>query len=409
MSDRPGESYTLPALLEITEAQGNANLRLGGPRMPEVSYPGAIAWDEMEHLGEQASEELSSVSEACGALTLSEEKRDWALQKLRSIGTMLLCKILGKYMCTWHEGTTSLGPGTLTWGPGNPPMMDVKISCNDCLVVPAEILPLANPVGSGPQAGLEDAVALVGFGASCHRPTTAPRAPADEALLNPQALRFYWHADLKGAREQWKWLAKRFDTEGPHPANGEDSRVVADLIVFKGRDHRKPITVAVEHFHCHHERRGDKPTAQPDVMRLKARSRSFSISKLFSIVTEVKIHADQLLRLGTTPAAGLVFLNACSSHLVSPRAVGSFARDLLLNGRNAVVTTWSDVPDDVAFAIACYFYEALLRGDTVGASLREARVRLLLDKKNPLGLLYTVYGDSQFRLVGISKSTNKEG
>ena len=78
------------------------------------------------------------------------------------------------------------------------------------------------------------------------------------------------------------------------------------------------------------------------------------------------------------------------------------AEDRDLEGRVAWVTgvtTWSDVPDDVAFAMSWRFYEAFLRGETVGAALREARVRLLLEKKNPLGLPYTVYGDSRFRLT----------
>ncbi len=88
--------------------------------------------------------------------------------------------IPGKYRSNWQDG---LGPGTLKCGSANPPLMDAEISCHDHLVLPAEILPLAKPVGSELQPGLRDAAALVGFGAACHRATTAPRAQADEALL----------------------------------------------------------------------------------------------------------------------------------------------------------------------------------------------------------------------------------
>jgi hypothetical protein len=166
------------------------------------------------------------------------------------------------------------------------------------------------------------------------------------------------------------------------------------LIILKQRV-PGPLAVAVEHFHCHHER-SDKPGTQEDVMRLKA-----ARWRWHSATRETRVSAGEIVSLGKAPVAGLVFLNACSSQLVSPRAVSSFARELLLNGRNAVVTTWADVPDDVGFTVACFFYEALLRGDSVGVSLREARVRLLLEKNNPLGLLFTVYGDSQFRLAGM--------
>jgi hypothetical protein len=373
-----------------------ASLSLSGPYLPvkETVLPDANDWGAVEGLAEKTSAYLSRVRESCASLTLSEGERDQALGTLRSMGTILMGRILGKYRSTWQDG---LGPGTLRFGRGNPPIMDVEISCNDHLVLPAEVLPLAKPIDSEPQPGLRDAAALVGFGAACHRATAAPRAQADEALLDPRAVRFYWHVGLRGAKEQWKWICKRFKAEGPHPEKGEDSRALAELIVLKKSGSKPgPLTVAVEHFHCHHERRTDKPAAQEDVMRLKA-----ARWKWYRGTTEVTVAADQIVSLGKTATAGLVFLNACSSQLVSPRAVSSFARELLLNGRNAVVTTWSDVPDDVAFAIACYFYEALLRGDTVGASLREARVRLLLEKNNPLGLLFTVYGDSQFRLAGV--------
>jgi hypothetical protein len=398
MLNRLVQSSALPARLEITKANGMASLSLSGPGIPvkELFLPDANDWDVVERLAEGASHYLSRIRESCASLTLSETQRDRALEDLRSMGTILMGRILGRHRSIWQD---CLGPGTLKCGPGNPPIMDVAISCNDRLVLPAEVLPLAKPSGPDLQGELQNAAALVGFGAACHRAATVSRGQGDDALLDPDAVRFFWHAKLKGARKQWKWLSKRFEADGPHPEQGEDSRALADLIVLKKRAMSlSPLTVAVEHFHCHHERGAD-PMTHEDVMRLKAGRRRW-----FSVTPEVKLAADQIIRLGKPPAAGLVFLNACSSQLLSPRAVSSFARELLQNGRNAVVTTWSDVPDDVAFAIARFFYEALLRGDTVGASLREARIRLLLEKKNPLGLLYTVYGDSEFRLAGMPKS-----
>jgi hypothetical protein len=392
MGEMDDQAHTFPARLGINKVNGMASLSLSGPSLlvEELPLPNANDWGAVEGLATMTSAYLSIVRESCASLTLSTKERDLALETLRAMGTKLMGRILGKYRAGWHKG---LGPGTLRYGPNFPPLMDVEISCNDQIVLPAEILPLADPIGSEPQAELRNAAALLGFGAACHRATTATRAEADEALLDPQAVRFYWHVGLRGAKEQWKWLCKRFEALGPHPEKDEDSRALAELIVLKRRG-PEPLAVAVEHFHCHHER-SNIPGTQEDVMRLKA-----ARWRWYSATPETRISADELVTLGRPAVAGLVFLNACSSQFVSPRAVSSFARELLLNGRNAVVTTWADVPDDVAFTIACFFYEALLRGDTVGASLREARIRLLLEKNNPLGLLFTVYGDSRFRLAG---------
>jgi hypothetical protein len=422
MTERPP---TLPGRFGVTRAEDKANLSLSGPYIPQEELPleRANDWDALVDLAQSVAGNLAKVRDACTALPLTFRERDAALASLRSIGTTMISRIMGKY----RSSPLQLGPGTLAHGERYPPILDVEIVCSTDLVLPAELLPLLRPCKpvdeTKPSESLEwyqtvdanfrkehglvhkggdplhDAAAMLGFGATCHR--AVERTAANDALLDPRAVRFYWDARLEGAKRQWNWFAER-DRRGPHPAKGEDSGAVVNWIVRKERQARTGglVTCAVEHFHCHHVR-ANQPGAE-DIVRLKSTG---------WWRPEVEVHAGQLAggAFREPPAAGFVFLNACSSQFVSPRAVGSFAREFLLNGRNAVVTTWCDVPDNIGYAMASRFYEAFFRGETVGAALREARLRLLLDQKNPLGLLYTVYGDSRFRLPDAATRPNGEG
>jgi CHAT domain-containing protein len=103
--------------------------------------------------------------------------------------------------------------------------------------------------------------------------------------------------------------------------------------------------------------------------------------------------------LNHTPRSGIVFLNACGTTTVNPRAVTSIVRELIYLGREVIITTWCDVPDNVAAVMSRLFYEGLLDGDTVGGALWRARGRLLREYNNPLGLLYTVQGNSRASLA----------
>jgi hypothetical protein len=64
-----------------------------------------------------------------------------------------------------------------------------------------------------------------------------------------------------------------------------------------------------------------------------------------------------------------------------------------------VVGTLCDISDDVAAHFAAVFYEALLRGRTVGEAMYDARWHLMDRHRNPLGLLYTFYGNPDLKVT----------
>ncbi len=66
-----------------------------------------------------------------------------------------------------------------------------------------------------------------------------------------------------------------------------------------------------------------------------------------------------------------------------------------------VLGTLCDISDTVAAHFAMVFYEALLSGKTVGEAMHEARWHLMDRHRNPLGLLYSFYGNID---LGVSRS-----
>lgn len=93
----------------------------------------------------------------------------------------------------------------------------------------------------------------------------------------------------------------------------------------------------------------------------------------------------------------LVFLNACGSAAPHMADRSSFTAFLLEKEFLGVVGTLCDISDEVAAHFAMVFYEALLGGKTVGEAMYAARWHLMERHRNPLGLLYTYYGDPDLR------------
>lgn len=386
-------SLPMPARVGVFRAGESANLEFSGPSIASGCWRAwnAEDWSSLECIPQWVSRQVARVLDDHTSLRLTEVERDHALERLRSIGQTLISRILGRYRGTM----VCLGPGSLGYGENDSPYLDVEVTCPDQFVLPAELLPVLEPqaFGSSVANDLRVAAGMLGFGASCHRPTRL-LVPSNDGRLDATTMAYYWHADLGGAHDQLRHLKGRIHTSGPHPAKREPVASVLDRMVTvagtMGSDRGSP---AIEHFHCHHERRADE--AADDVLRLKRASWG-----LGWFVPEVRVSAGALAerQYGQPGRRGLVFLNACGSQFVAPSAVGAVARELLRGGRDAVVTTWAEVTDDLAVATSKRFYEAFLRGENVGVALREARIRLLLEHNNPLGLLYTIYGNSRFSL-----------
>lgn len=97
--------------------------------------------------------------------------------------------------------------------------------------------------------------------------------------------------------------------------------------------------------------------------------------------------------------APIVFLNACGTAAPASVSRVSVASFFLHIGSPAVVGTYCDISSVVAPHLAKIFYQQLLRGRTIGESLRDARLHLLDVHNNPLGVVYALLGDGGTRLA----------
>lgn len=103
------------------------------------------------------------------------------------------------------------------------------------------------------------------------------------------------------------------------------------------------------------------------------------------------LYADSVVQFTNSP---VVFLNACESAQLTPALTGeSFVHFFLNRGASAFIGTECTMTIRFAHPFAEYVLKALLDGSSVGRALLMAR-RHFLGIGNPLGLGYTLYGDS---------------
>ncbi len=278
-----------------------------------------------------------------------------------------------------------LGAGTL-FRPGiHQPLTELQLSCPDHLVLPVELIPALEPFPSTPTAA---AASFVGFGAAVHRVPRVPQPDSRQDGLARARVNGYWHRGLSGTRAEESWFKREFGPENlvSRPRHGDSSDALAQAIVGKGVT--GPIA-EMEHFSCHFRR---TTGLSSDTIVLRPRR---------YWTDDIEVTAEDLSVAGVNarPCGGLVFLNACGTQSVDAAAVSSVSRVLLQSGRDAVITTWCDVPDDVAYVMSKLVYGALRAGASVAEALWIARCRLLLDENNPLGLLYTAVGNGRYRLA----------
>lgn len=98
------------------------------------------------------------------------------------------------------------------------------------------------------------------------------------------------------------------------------------------------------------------------------------------------------------PARAAVIFNACGSSVIDARSALSFQRWFLRNGHPVFLGTQAKIPDPVAADFAKLLYGFLLGGFTFGEAVVLARRQLLSVSKNPLGILYLLYGNDRLRV-----------
>jgi hypothetical protein len=93
----------------------------------------------------------------------------------------------------------------------------------------------------------------------------------------------------------------------------------------------------------------------------------------------------------------LVFLNMCESAQVLPSLSGGFIPFFLQRGARCIIGTECPMTSTFADPFARAFFRQFLQGQAVGDILWTLR-QDYMDKGNPLGLAYTLYGDANTKL-----------
>lgn len=94
----------------------------------------------------------------------------------------------------------------------------------------------------------------------------------------------------------------------------------------------------------------------------------------------------------------LVFLNGCGTLGFSPDALSPFIKKLVRDlGASGVIGTEITVWEELATEVAQLFLKRFLARKSAGEALLAVR-RSLLAKRNPLGLVYTLYAPAQLKL-----------
>ncbi len=131
------------------------------------------------------------------------------------------------------------------------------------------------------------------------------------------------------------------------------------------------------------------------------------------VFSDGDIQAFEIERFISTCSPAVVFLNACWSaeELMSPDSYTPMMRGLgrtfLYAGVTAFVGYLVPVPDESATHFAVTFYEALAQGQTIGESLRRARIHSR-DPKWPENLTWSsvvLYGDPAARAIEVDPLT----
>jgi hypothetical protein len=176
---------------------------------------------------------------------------------------------------------------------------------------------------------------------------------------------------------------------GPWPEEGKLAEMAAARYIMNpsigfDKQPRDPV-VTVLHLACH------SSTAAEQALRLGGEYGDVSLSNLRAVLM-TKEGANARAR------RPLVFLNACATAVPRVADRSSFTSFLLDQGFRGVLGTLCDISDVVAAHFAVVFYEALLNGRTVGQAMYDARWHLMDKHRNPLGLLYTFYGNVDLKL-----------
>lgn len=341
-----------------------------------------------------------------------------ALRALAGSGRVFLTRLLRDAKGSHEQLVGQLRACCPTWNRGTPVVPLVHVLSGPAEFIPWELLPLFDPWTTSPiedTLGLHDACrAFPGFSAVVERQFGAPYGQStclsvvDESL----PLRFVWHAEYPGARAELGFFRSRpaIRLEGPYPDNAPETAAASPAFVdqiadpglgLDGSRLRHPDQVL--HVSCHCVVRTAPGGADGTFEYHLADEEEQAVVVPVDDVMRDLLPAWQRSATKDAPQP-LVFLNACSTGVHDPWSLRSILEPFRHNGNRGVIATAATLPDRLAERFSRRFYETLLTGARVGEALHVAKWRLLEDRRNPSGMLYSLHGSSELQVAPVPRS-----
>jgi len=288
------------------------------------------------------------------------------------------------------------------FSPEQPPAI-IELDCELSDFLPLEflVLPSLQKLTIATVDDLEKAAMLVlGFSFVVNR--TSSRFPlSHKARLEnwPKLpIKFFADMSLKGVQSElklFKWNNTLFDLDGPWPTVRIQS--FEEKLAFhlwhphlNFQNSPKDKIDQVHHLSCHCDT--SHPLSAYHCLSLTC-DQKVMIRDLEAKFLDFSIFSSRRQDLP------LIFLNACSSSRLDPDSVTSFPELFLFKNKNCgFLGNETVVPDEVAQIFTKMFYFFLLRGCNLSTAIHLARWMLLRRYKNPLGILYTLFGNPDMRV-----------
>jgi hypothetical protein len=331
-------------------------------------------------------------------------------ESLFRLGRTLLLELFGAKRDVLQNFWTFWRAAVPAW---RNPTLPALVHCHGDVasMLPIELFPVFGGCGvaNNLHGFAEVCNAFVGFSCVVSRSLLTIRTARAVPLHRDQdgriPIRYFHHEGLGGAKRELDWFlssaAMSATVEGPYPGSGTDEPTIAQQIfdptLLISGGHRA-IPDQIQHFSCHCYTRVGQP---PRTFEIQLFGSGKEVkATIEDIGTELIKLADQSTRKLSNHVVEhpLVIMNACGSSALSARCAVSFPELFLDNGSRGFIGTEVAISDDIAAEFSRLFYEGfLLRHEPIGVAVLQAR-RRLLGQGNPLGLVYSVYGDARLAL-----------
>ena len=390
-------------------------------------FTGLVSKEELASLRVGLGRDIDDFKAKVGAgldLTKTLTRVDAAMYLLHKRATTFLGTFLGAARGDSWKLRDLCNDALDYWPKDRPPVIEFRGERES--MFPIEFLPLFGDGGSyTPITSLEDlrreANRYVGFRAVVYRTMVSDgrqesyiRQRSHKSLVldgHRLPVKLFYHARLRGAIMEANFLtllndASMVELEGPWPEDTNGRRLSDNTAIrllnkhltnpqlpLHGHDPRC-VGDQVQHFACHCESappEGHHPTREEE--------HDFPCIRLATQTQVVKIPYEALqlaFMEGGPPRATelpLLFMNACDTSRIEPDTATTFVKYFLDQGNRGFIGTVSGIPDPLAAEFSRLFYKELIRGHNVGTSVWSVRNRVLRRRANPLGLLYTFFGD----------------